>query len=163
MSVFKTTFSRALAVIPTDNANIPYPAADSVGVNTSLSANGIIDSAAKFVTNGVKTGDIIYNTSDGSAATVLTVISETQLTLNADIFTATGKNYTVYQASSQSTIGNTGCFLYVGGTGNVKVTTIGNDIVTFSGVQAGTVLPVQVLKVHSSASGTTANLINALW
>jgi hypothetical protein len=105
----------------------------------------------------------VYNTTDGTAATVLLVVNATTLLLNADIFTATTKDFVVYQASSQTTIGNQGCFLYVGGAGNVRVTTIGQDIVTFSGALAGKILPIQVLKVHSVASGTTATLLNALW
>jgi hypothetical protein len=163
MSVFKTTFSRALAVIPTDNANVPYPATNASGTNTSVSVASLIDSAATFETNNVKTGDIVYNTTDGTAATVLVVVSQTALLLNDDIFAASGKAYTIYQASSQTTIGNQGCFLFVGGAGNVAVTTIGGDEVTFNAVPVGTVLPVQVLKVKASGSGTTATLIKALW
>lgn len=163
MSVFKTTFTRALAVIPSDNANVPYPASSSTGTNTSVSAGALVDSAAKFVTNNVATGDIVYNTTDGTAATVIQVVSETSLIISANIFTATSKAYVVYNASSQTSNGNPGCFLYVGGAGNVKVTTVGQDVVTFTAVPVGTVLPVQVVKVHSAASGTTATLINALW
>jgi hypothetical protein len=160
MSVFKTTFSRALAVIKSDNANIPFPAVVESGTNTSTGASQLIDSAATFVTNGVATGDIVYNTTDGSAATVVSVTDETTLVLNANIFAATAKTYAVYQASAQTGLGNTGCYLYVGGAGNIVVTTIGGDVLTFSGVTAGSVLPVQVTKV---ASATTATLINALW
>lgn len=161
MSVFKSQFSRALEVIKSDNANIPYPAVNSSGTNTSVTVASLVDSAATFVTNNVATGDIVYNTTDGTAATVLVVISETTLLLNADIFTATGKAFVVYTASPQSTIGNAGCFLYIGGAGNVKVTTIGGDIVTFSAVTVGSVLPVQVIKLHGT--GTSATLIDALW
>lgn len=163
MSVFKTTFSRALAVIPSDNANVPYPAPSASGTNTSVTVASLVDSTATFVTKNVATGDIVYNTTDGSAATVLVVVNQTTLLLNADIFTATAKDYVVYAASPQTSNGNPGCFLYVGGAGNVKVTTIGQDVVTFTAVPVGTILPVQVVKVHSSASGTTATLINALW
>ncbi len=163
MSVFKTTFSRALAVIPSDNANVPYPAPSASGTNTSVAVGALVDSAATFNTKNVKTGDIVYNTTDGTAATVLVVVSQTELLLNADIFTATAKAYVVYAASPQTSNGNPGCFLYVGGAGNVKVTTIGQDVVTFTAVPVGTVLPVQVVKVHGSGSGTTATLINALW
>ena len=163
MSVFKTTFSRALAVIPSDNANVPYPAPSASGTNTSVAVGALVDSAATFNTKNVKTGDIVYNTTDGTAATVISVVSQTQLLLNADIFTATSKAYVVYAASPQTSNGNPGCFLYVGGAGNVKVTTIGQDVVTFTAVPVGTVLPVQVVKVHGSGSGTTATLINALW
>jgi hypothetical protein len=83
------------------------------------------------------------------------------IVLNADIFAAAEKVYTIYQASPQTTIGNTGCNLYIGGAGNVKVTTIGGDIITFTAVPVGSVLPVQVIKLHST--GTTATLVNALW
>ncbi|MGA1564322.1 MAG: spike base protein, RCAP_Rcc01079 family, partial [Pontimonas sp.] len=40
--------------------------------------------------------------------------------------------------------------IYVGGAGNVKVITLGGDTVTFSGVLAGTVLPVRVKRVFST-------------
>jgi hypothetical protein len=56
---------------------------------------------------------------------------------------------------------NNGCVLYVGGDGDLKVTTIGGDDVTFVGVVAGTFLPVHVLRVWST--GTTATNIVALW
>ena len=163
MSVFKITFSRALAVIPSDNANVPFPAPATSGTNTSVVVASLVSSTSNFLTSRVATGDIVYNTTDGTAATVLLVVNATTLLLNADIFTATTKDFVVYQASSQTTIGNQGCFLYVGGAGNVRVTTIGQDIVTFSGALAGKILPIQVLKVHSVASGTTATLLNALW
>ncbi|MFN5250205.1 MAG: hypothetical protein ACK5DE_04105 [Bacteroidota bacterium] len=163
MSVFKTTFSRALRVIPTDNADIPYPSDIAVGTNTSVVASSLVDAAADFITKGVATGDVVYNTTDGTVATVVSVVNATTLLLNANIFAATAKAYVVYQASPQTSNGNPGCFLFVGGAGNVRVTTIGQDIVTFNAVPVGTILPVQVVKVHSVASGTTATLINALW
>jgi hypothetical protein len=56
---------------------------------------------------------------------------------------------------------NNGCVLYVGSFGDVKVRTIGGDDVTFKNVQAGTFLPVQVIRVFST--GTTSTDIVALW
>ena len=56
---------------------------------------------------------------------------------------------------------NNGCVLYVGGTGNIKVRTIGGDDVTFNNIQAGTFLPVHVIRVFST--GTTSTDIVALW
>jgi len=44
--------------------------------------------------------------------------------------------------------------IYVGGAGNVKVTTAQGDEVTFIGLQMGSVIPVQVIRVWST--GTTA-------
>ncbi len=51
--------------------------------------------------------------------------------------------------------------IYIGGDGNVKVTTEGGDAVTFNGVSAGDILPVAVARVWST--GTTASDIIALW
>ena len=48
--------------------------------------------------------------------------------------------------------------IYVGGAGNVKVITLGGDTVTFSGVLAGTVIPVRVKRVFSTDT-TATNLI----
>lgn len=50
--------------------------------------------------------------------------------------------------------------LYVGGAGNVKVTTLAGTTLTFTGVPAGTVLPVTVKRVFNT--GTTASSIVAL-
>lgn len=56
---------------------------------------------------------------------------------------------------------NNGCVLYVGVTGDLKVTTAGGDDVVFTGVLAGSFIPVQVLRVFST--GTSAANIVALW
>jgi hypothetical protein len=80
---------------------------------------------------------------------------------NSNIFTATAQAYVLYSMSSQTSMGNPGCFLYVGGTGSVSVVTIGGDVITFTGVPAGTTLPIQVLKLR--ATGTTATQVNAMW
>jgi hypothetical protein len=161
MSVFKTTYSRALRAHPSDNANIAYPATNAAGTNTTVTAFNLIDSAATFITNNVRVGDVVHNDTGLLAATVVSVDSETQLTLNADIFTATSQRYVVYIMSSQSGLGNPGCYLYIGGTGNVSVVTLGGDTITFAGIPAGTTLPMQVVKLRST--GTTATLVNAMW
>lgn len=55
---------------------------------------------------------------------------------------------------------NNGCVLYIGVTGDLKVTTSGGDDVTFKNVPVG-FFPVQVVKVF--ATGTGADEIIALW
>ena len=153
---------RALKVLPSNDAEIPFPAVAQSGTNTATAAFGVlIDSAATFVTNSVRTGDIVYNITDSTAATVVSVTNQTTLVLNADIFLATAKSYVVYQASAQTTIGNQGCVLYIGGSGNVTMTTNGTDTVTLVGLNGGQFVPVQVVKVF--ATGTTATNIIALW
>lgn len=63
--------------------------------------------------------------------------------------------------STQDGSGNNGCVLYVGTGGTLKVTTIGGDEVTFTGIVSGTFVPVQVLRVW--VTGTSASNIIALW
>ena len=53
------------------------------------------------------------------------------------------------------------CVLYVGGAGNLRVLTDGEDDVTFFNVAAGSFIPVQVKRVF--ATSTTATNIVALW
>lgn len=50
-------------------------------ITTGGDAVTLIDAAATFETNGVESGAIVMNKTDGSAGTVLSVDSETQLTL----------------------------------------------------------------------------------
>ena len=56
---------------------------------------------------------------------------------------------------------NYGCVLYVGTAGDVRVLTAGGDDVIFTGVLAGSYMPVQVIRVF--ATSTTASNIIALW
>jgi hypothetical protein len=51
--------------------------------------------------------------------------------------------------------------LFVGGAGNVAVVTEGGDTVTFSGVQAGSMLVLRIKQVRST--NTTATNIVRLW
>jgi hypothetical protein len=53
------------------------------------------------------------------------------------------------------------CVLYIGGAGNIRVLTAGGDDVVFTGVLAGSFLPIQVTRVF--ATNTTATNIVALW
>jgi hypothetical protein len=51
--------------------------------------------------------------------------------------------------------------LWIGGAGTVKVTMVDGTVVTFTGVPAGTILPVRAKIVWSA--GTTATTILALY
>lgn len=50
--------------------------------------------------------------------------------------------------------------LYIGQAGDLKITTVGGDVVTFTAVPVG-LLPMRVRRVH--ATGTTAGAIVAIW
>lgn len=154
MSVFKTTFSRALNILASEYANIPYPNLIVTAINSTDGTTTITDAAATFITNNIKTGDIVIDT-DGLRVTVIEVVSETELEVNSAI----GSICKIYQASSQTGLGNQGCYIYnTTAENNIIVTTIGGDLVVFNNVPAGTVLPVQVLNV---VQGT--GVFAALW
>lgn len=51
--------------------------------------------------------------------------------------------------------------LWVGGAGNVTALMAGGQTVTFTAVPAGTLLPIQAVRVNATA--TTATLIVAFW
>lgn len=63
-------------------------------------------------------------------------------------------------ASDSTHLGNVRS-LFIGGDGNVAVTTAKGTTLTFTGVVAGSILPVMVTKVLST--GTTATNIVALY
>ena len=65
------------------------------GRNDSVITNVLYDAQATFITNSVAVGDWVNNRDDRTYAQVVSVDSETQLTLDAHIFTATNKYYTV--------------------------------------------------------------------
>ena len=71
------------------------------------------------------------------------------------IFAVSGKTYEIYGENEEGSV------LYVGTAGNLKVTTVAGDDVTFIGVNTGAFFPVQVKKVF--ATGTTASNVIALW
>ena len=51
--------------------------------------------------------------------------------------------------------------LWIGGAGNISVDMANGDTVLFSGIQAGTLLPIQIKRLRQT--NTTATLIAALW
>jgi len=159
--------SRALQVIPSDDANIPTPNLLASGTTTSsIFTYQLIDSNANFIVNtsngvqyAVNVGDIVY--CSFGAATIVQVVNATTLLLNAGILLLNGTNYSIYQEGAPTGLNNQGAVLYIGGAGTLVVTTSGNDIVTFVGIQAGTFFPVNVVKVW--ATGTDCTNIVALW
>lgn len=157
---------RALNIIISDDANIPFPIVNSTGTDTAAPVGAqLIDNTKDFVALNVVPGDIVYNTTTGAAATVTSsalVATPDTIELNAAIFTGAGDSYVIYQSGAMSGGGqNFGCVLYVGGVGDVRVLTVDQDDVVFSAVQTGTFMPVKVVKVFSS--GTSASKIVALW
>ena len=70
--------------------------------------------------------------------------------ITSDAFTITPSDATTQRAVA----------LWVGGAGNVAVKTEDGTTVTFSGAQAGSIIPVKTMQVL--ATGTTATLLTGL-
>ncbi|MCP4321282.1 MAG: hypothetical protein GY810_22015 [Aureispira sp.] len=156
MAYQKLQAGKAWSVNTSDNTDIPDTGtAGPTGTTTSGSATQLIDSNATFLTSGVHLNMIIVNTTDNTQAVVIGIEDDNTLTVSANIFAASGKAYEIYGGNQE------GAVLYIGTAGNLKVTTVAGDEVTFQGINTGAFFPVQVKKVW--ATGTSASNIIALW
>jgi len=60
MAYQKLQVSRALQVIKSDNASIPYPSVVKAGTNVNVIANELEDTTANFVAVNVAVGDVVF-------------------------------------------------------------------------------------------------------
>lgn len=71
------------------------------GTNTGLISNGLQDSGATFLTDGIAEGDIVVNTTTDAVANVLAVVSNNVIILNSDIFLVISEGYKIISATSK--------------------------------------------------------------
>lgn len=157
MATQKLQVGRAFPVnIFSDDVDIPFPEESIFSSTTGGSATLLQDTTANFVQGAINPGDIVYNKTTYTADIVVGINSPTELKLAGygGGFSA-GQLYKIYAGNNHQ-----GCVLYIGGSGDLEVETVGGDIVTFVGVTAGQFIPVNVMKVRT---GTTALDILALW
>lgn len=69
------------------------------GLTTSFSSNLLVNSSALFLSDGLSIGDIVVNSNTGTVCTILTITSNTTLSLSAIAFTAVGQSYNIYSAT----------------------------------------------------------------
>ena len=155
MAYQKLQVGRALPIIPSDTVLIPNVSSEVLsGQADFTSANTLTDVGTTFESVVSSADAIVYNTSTSVAYGVTNVNSDTVLKLSPATTGGAANDYTLYNAPT------TGCVLYIGVSGNLRVQTSGGDIVTFTNMPIGFV-PVQVIQVL--ATGTTASGIIALW
>ena len=157
MATQKLQVGRAFAVnIFSDDVDIPFPELSAFGTTTSAGGTILEDNTANFVQGAINPGDIVYNTTTGDADIVVGLISSTEIEIAGyGGGFGSGQSYQIYAGNNHQ-----GCVLYIGGSGDLEVQTVGGDNVTFFGVTAGQFIPVNVMKVRT---GTTASDILALW
>jgi hypothetical protein len=163
MAVQKKTYTRAINVIPSDNNDIPNPALQLLSGQSFVGAPGsfLLETIINLELYGIKPGDIVYNTSQDLAATIVSYpIANVTIELNADIFTSAGLDFVIY-AGTQNDASKGGCVIYSGSGGNFIADTLGGDQISFGGIPSGQIFPVQVKKVYLTGIG--AGPLVALW
>ena len=122
MAYQKLQTGRALNVIYSDTINIPN-IADVHWTGVVSAAPGpppqLVAAAGAEFTSRIKVGDIVYNTTTNTKATVVAVVDDVTLTLSAAIVAA-GNEIIIYGDT------NNGCVLYLGGAGNIRVLRLAN-------------------------------------
>jgi len=84
------------------NKVLCYTSQITNGTNSAVSVYSLVDGTATFVTDGVLFGDVVVNTNTGAVASVTSVVGQTTLLLDADIFTSTPQTYRIYSSASVS-------------------------------------------------------------
>tara|TARA_R110001632_G_scaffold63737_1_gene152041 strand:+ start:118 stop:639 length:522 start_codon:yes stop_codon:yes gene_type:complete len=173
MAYQKLQALQALSVIPSDTVRIPDPSTvvvldtatgATVGLGDFSVLNTLTDVGTKFTEAGILPGAIVYG--QNRAYYVVSVDSDTQLTLSGGLAAGAADSYSIYTRATN------GCSLFVGTTGDMVVqmasqngnTTIvsapANQEVTFTQIADASFLPIQVVRVGRN---TTAKGIIALW
>ena len=160
----------ALEIIASDTLTIPSPDVPVIsGTTTAATTDKLVDVGADF--SEVKVGDIVYNTTDKTSATVVAVDSSTILEVSADIFTSP-ETYTIFLGGTINS--SQGCLLYVGSSEatmdiaksyvDVKVQTTAGSDVTFANFPVGQYLPIQIIKLYTTGTGAASrNSCIAIW
>ena len=157
MATQKLQVGRAISVIPSNNCDVPFPALTVSGENNgTYGGPEFSDGTKDFQALGVSAGDIVYNITLGLSATVIRLVNSYTVELNSPIFDDVDQQYQIFKGGN-----NDGCVLYVGSSGDLRVTTVGGDVVSLVGVSGGQFIPIHITKVWYS--GTSASNIVALW
>jgi len=70
------------------------------GLTTNLLNNGLVDSTATFLSDGLTVGDVVVNENTGDISTITQIVSDTTLILNSNIFVP-GQNYIIYSKAAK--------------------------------------------------------------
>jgi len=90
------------------------------GNTSSVVINGLQDTTATFLSDGITEGDIVVNTSTDAVANVVAVVSNNTIILTADIFPTTSQGYVIFSSQAKEAEK-----VSVG-----KITTLNNSLLT---------------------------------
>jgi hypothetical protein len=131
-----------------DDINLPFKATvvNGEGVATNLGAFSLKSGTGTFVTSQVLPGMIVWNTTAGLSALVVSVPDENTLILSANIFTTIGDGYKIFSGYSDGAM----IMSCDSRSGDIRVLTEGGDDVIFYNFPTNKVLPVKVVRVFST-------------
>jgi len=163
MAYQRLQVNNAIDVIPSNTVGIPDPATLVLTQATNMSVAGTVTGTG-FENKGIQQGAILYALSSQLAYTVVSVDSDTQLTVTPSVAATAVESIVIYNSATL------GASLYVGAIGNVSVemasqknagAVSGLNPALFSNVAQGSFMPILVTRVNASA--TTATTIKALF
>tara|TARA_R100001510_G_scaffold57689_1_gene66875 strand:- start:33 stop:527 length:495 start_codon:yes stop_codon:yes gene_type:complete len=164
MAYQRLQVNNAIKVIPSDTVGIPDPASFVLQQSSvDMSVAGVATGTG-FEDAGILQGAILYAGTSSKAYTVVSVDSDTQLTVTPSSAGLVAEGITIYNSATL------GASLYVGGIGNVSVEMAsqknagaisGVNPTIFSNVSQGSFMPILVTRVNETS--TTATLIKALF
>ena len=76
------------------------PVVLKTGTNTAVTSGQLVDSTASFLSNGLSAGDVVTNLTTGLVSTVVTVLSNTAIQLDSNIFLAAGNAYSIFSSAT---------------------------------------------------------------
>jgi hypothetical protein len=76
------------------------PVVLKTGTNTSVVSGQLVDSTASFNSNGLSSGDVVTNLTTGLVSTVVSVLSNTTIQLDSNIFLAAGNAYSIFSSAT---------------------------------------------------------------
>lgn len=166
MAYQKLQVSNGLAVIPSNKIDIPNPDTEVLTGIADFSVAGVLtDVGTTFLTDGILTNAIVYNTTAQKAYRVTAITDDLNLLITPLDAGGATDNYVIYNEATA------GCILFAGVAGDIAIEPVGRVHPTidasspfytlFKGIAAGSFLPIQVLRVPST--NTTATDIIALW
>ena len=145
-----------------NNVEIPNICAAVVrgNVDPLSTADRLYDPAVNFLESGIEVGDIAYCYGSSWYSNIVAVTSTYVDIKNGDNIFVDGSLYFISKKGS-----NRGCMLYVGIAGDGTSTYVSpagdpEEYVLFSSVQAGSVLPMQVVRVSKASESSQ---FVALW
>ena len=76
------------------------PISLKTGTNTAVVSGQLVDSTASFTTNDLSAGDVVTNLTTNLVSTVVSVLSNTAIQLDSNIFLAAGNAYSIFSSAT---------------------------------------------------------------